>query len=213
MSSLEVSRLVLGELDTNCWLASDGEGGPLVVIDPAGEAEQVLTSLAGRAVAAVVLTHGHFDHLGAVGAVLAATGAPLLVHAADAASILSAEANGGAFFGFDAVAPAADRLLSDGDVIEAGALTLTVWDTPGHTPGSICLLAAPADGPAHLFSGDTLFAGSVGRTDFPGGDARAMRTSIARLASLEPATRVHPGHGPDTTIEREARVNFFWPRA
>lgn len=213
MSSLGFSRFVLGELETNCWLASDGEGGPLVVIDPAGEAEHLLAALAGHAVGAVVLTHGHFDHLGAVGAVLAASGAPLLVHAADAASIVSAEANGGAFFGFDAVAPAPNRLLADGDAIEAGALTLAVWHTPGHTPGSICLLAQPTDGPPHLFSGDTLFAGSVGRTDFEGGDARAMRTSIARLASLAPSTLVHPGHGPDTTIEREARVNFFWPRA
>jgi len=213
MSAIDVTRLVLGELETNCWIASDGAGGPLLVIDPAGEAEHLLAEIAGRGVAAVVLTHGHFDHLGAVSAVLASTGAPLLVHEADAASITSAQANGGAFFGFDAVAPAPDRVLADGDTVEAGALTLTVRHTPGHTPGSICLLATPASGPAHLFSGDTLFAGSVGRTDFPGGDPRAMRTSIARLASLDPATLVHPGHGPDTTIGRESRTNFFWPKA
>lgn len=213
MSSLEFSLLVLGELETNCWLVSDGEGGPLVVIDPAGDADVLLESLAGRQVGAIVLTHGHFDHLGAVSALLAATGAPLLVHAADADSITSAEANGGATFGFDAVAPEPDRRLADGDAIEAGALTLTVLHTPGHTPGSICLLATPSTGAPHLFSGDTLFAGSVGRTDFPGGDPRAMRTSIARLATLDPSTLVHPGHGPDTGIERESRVNFFWPRA
>ena len=212
MSGIEIRRLVLGDLDTNCWIAADGEGGPLVVIDPAGEPDAVLSAIAGRVVAAVVLTHGHFDHLGAVTAVTEATGAPVLVHGADAGMIASADANGAAAFGFDAVSPLADRLLAEGDVVEAGSLALRVLHTPGHTSGSICLLTATPDSP-HLFSGDTLFAGSVGRTDLPGGDPRAMRASIARLATLEPATTVHPGHGPETTIERESHVNFFWPRS
>ena len=158
-----------------------------------------------------MLTHGHFDHLGAATALLEATGAPLLVHSWDAAAVTSSAANGGMVFGFDSVAPPADRVLEDGDVVEAGALRLEVMHTPGHTPGSICLFADVPGGP-HLFSGDTLFAGSVGRTDFPGGDARAMRASIGRLALLPPATLVHPGHGPDTMISREARTNPFWPR-
>jgi glyoxylase-like metal-dependent hydrolase (beta-lactamase superfamily II) len=213
VSGVRVTRLVLGALDTNCWLVSDDEGGPTLVIDPGTDEHRVLAGIGDAKVAAVVLTHGHFDHLGAVGAVLAATGAPLLVHAADAASITDASANGGAQFGFAAVAPAADRLLADGDRIEAGALTVTVWATPGHTPGSICLLVSAADGPEHLFSGDTLFAGSVGRTDFAGGDARAMRASIEVLSSLPETTLVHPGHGPDTTIGHESRTNYFWPRA
>jgi glyoxylase-like metal-dependent hydrolase (beta-lactamase superfamily II) len=210
---MRVTRLVLGALDTNCWLVSDDEGGPTVVIDPASDDRRVLAAIGEAKVAAVVLTHGHFDHLGAVGAVLTATGAPLLVHTADAASITDAAANGGAQFGFDAVAPAADRLLADGDRLDAGAITLAVWATPGHTPGSICLLASPTQGPEHLFSGDTLFAGSVGRTDFAGGSARAMRASIEVLSSLPETTVVHPGHGPDTTIGHESRTNYFWPRA
>jgi len=213
VSGLHITRLVLGALDTNCWIVSDDDGGPLLVIDPASDEHRVLDAIGDAKVAAVVLTHGHFDHLGAVGAVLAATGAPLLVHAADAASITDATANGGAQFGFSAVAPAADRTLADGDRIDAGAAALTVWATPGHTPGSICLLASPSDGPEHLFSGDTLFAGSVGRTDFPGGDPRAMRASIEVLSSLSETTVVHPGHGPDTTIGHESRTNYFWPRA
>lgn len=213
MSGVEITRLVLGALDTNCWIVSDSSGGPLVVIDPAADAERVLAAIAGRPVAAVVLTHGHFDHLGAVGAVIDATGAPLLVHADDADWITSSVANGGAGFGFDAVAPAADRLLADGDIIEAGGLTFSVWATPGHTPGSISLLLAASDGSEHLFSGDTLFAGSVGRTDFPGGDSRELRGSIALLASLPASTVVHPGHGPDTSIGHESRTNYFWPRS
>jgi hydroxyacylglutathione hydrolase len=213
MAGTMVEGMTLGELETNCWIASDGAGGPLVVVDPAGEADVLIAALRGRAVAAVVLTHGHFDHLGAAAAVLAVTGAPLLVHSADAAAVTSAAANGGMVFGFDAVAPAPDRELEDGDVVAAGTLRLEVLHTPGHTPGSICLYDERGEGGPHLFSGDTLFAGSVGRTDFPGGDARAMRASIGRLAALPPDTLVHPGHGPDTTIAREARTNFFWPRA
>jgi hydroxyacylglutathione hydrolase len=210
---VRVTGLALGPLDTNCWIVSDGASGPLVVIDPAADAQRVLDAIGKRPVAAVVLTHGHFDHLGAVGAVIDATGAPLLVHADDAGVITSAKANGGAQFGFDAVSPKADRSLADGDRIEAGGLTLSVWATPGHTPGSISLLAAASEGPEHLFSGDTLFAGNVGRTDFAGGDARMMRSSIALLASLPSTTVVHPGHGPDTTIGHESRTNYFWPRA
>ena len=200
--------MTLGPLETNCWLVDDGCGGPVVVIDPADEADVVITELAGASVAAVVLTHGHFDHIAGVRGVVAATGAPLLVHGADAEAMTTPAGSGGAMFGFEVSAPAADRALADGDVIEAGDMRLTVMHTPGHTPGSICLA-----GDDHLFSGDTLFAGSIGRTDFPGGDMAAMRRSIGSLASLPDETRVHPGHGPESTIGRERRVNPFFPRA
>lgn len=208
----KVERLVLGELDTNCWLVSDGEGGPLAVIDPAGEPQVLFQAIGDRLVGVVVLTHGHFDHIGAAAAILESSAAPLAAHEADAGSVTDPVANGGALFGFDAVAPDPDRKLKDGDTVSVGLLDLKVIHTPGHTPGSICLLI-DADERPQLLSGDTLFAGSVGRTDLPGGDARALRASIARLASLPMETDVHPGHGPDTTIERESRVNFFWPRA
>jgi glyoxylase-like metal-dependent hydrolase (beta-lactamase superfamily II) len=213
---VQVEGLVLGALETNCWLVEDGKGGPLVVIDPAGDADALLASIGARPVAAVVLTHGHFDHLGAASALIDVTGAPLAVHRLDAAAITDPWANGGLGFGFDYRAPEADRLLEDGDVVEAGDLRLKVLHTPGHTPGSICLFAPAApdgsDAP-HLCSGDTLFARSVGRTDFPGGDARALSRSIAtKLAPLPAETKIHTGHGPDTTIGHEARVNPFWPR-
>jgi len=205
---VNVRRLTLGPLDTNCWLVDDGAGGPVVVIDPADEPRAILDAVGSQQVAGVVLTHGHFDHLAAVREVVSATAAPLLVHEADAGAITSAHGTGGALFGFDVSAPAADRVLREGDRVEAGTLSLEVLHTPGHTPGCICLYA---DG--HLFSGDTLFSGSIGRTDFPGGDMVAMRRSIARLAGLPDGTRVHPGHGPETSIARERRVNPFFPRA
>lgn len=205
---MSTQRLTLGPLDTNCWLVDDGAGGPVLVVDPAAEAARILEALGSRLVAAVALTHGHFDHLGAVREVIDSTGAPLVVHADDAASITTSTGNGGALFGFPETAPGADRTVRDGDVITVGDLGFKVIHTPGHTPGSMCLF-----GGGTLLSGDTLFAGSVGRTDFPGGDMAAMRRSIARLASLPDDTRVCPGHGPETTIGRERRVNPFFPRA
>jgi glyoxylase-like metal-dependent hydrolase (beta-lactamase superfamily II) len=211
-----VESIRLGALETNCWIAGDGSG-PVVVIDPGGYSDRLLRQLGERPVAAVVLTHAHFDHLGAVDAVTDAAGAPLLIHTDDADRLTSAaaEGTGGAIFGFNDTARPADRLLEDGDVIEAGSLRLRVLHTPGHTRGGISLFAEdPAGGVSHLFSGDTVFAGSVGRTDFPGGDARALSRSIAdKIAPLPPETVIHPGHGPDTTVGREARINPFWPRA
>jgi hydroxyacylglutathione hydrolase len=213
-----VRRLVLGELQTNCWIVADDASGPAVVIDPAGhapDAERIVSATEGRAISVVVLTHAHFDHLGAASALLAATGARLAVSRIDAPRILSAEAGGtgGMLFGFTDVAPEADVLLDEASRIEAGSLSLEVWSTPGHTAGSISLVARDPAGPAQLFSGDTLFAGSVGRTDFPAGDPHALARSIARLAGLPDSIVVHPGHGPDTTIGRERRANPFFPRA
>ena len=209
-----VERLILGDLETNCWLVSDGAGGPLVVIDPAGDgedAERLIEAINERDLAVIVLTHGHFDHLGSVEPLVEVTGAPIAIHELDAHRITDAApaGTGGALFGYDHVSPPADRILHQGDRIDAGLLALEVLHTPGHTQGSISLLGA-----GHLFSGDTLFAGSVGRTDFPGGDARALSRSIAeRIAPLPDDTIVHPGHGPDTTVGRERRVNPFFPRA
>jgi len=211
---MQVTRLILGALETNCWIVGDDSDRPRAVIDPGDEAPRVIEALGDATVAYVVLTHSHFDHIGAVGDLLAATGAQLAAHVDDAGSLASAETTGGAAFGFNHTAPAPDILVADGDTLEIGGVTLTVLHTPGHTPGGICVLATDDSGTAHLFSGDTLFSGSVGRTDFPGGDSRALSRSIAqKLTPLDASTVVHPGHGPDTTIAREARLNAFWPRA
>lgn len=206
---MQIEKLVLGPLQTNCWLVSDDGDGPVLVIDPGGDVDQLLRAVGDRDVASVVLTHGHFDHLGAVTEFLQVADVPLSIHAADAPSITDPAGTGGALFGFTQTAPPADVELADGDLVSAGSLELEVLHTPGHTPGSICLRAEQ-----HLFSGDTLFQLGVGRTDFPGGDGRVLKDSIAsKLAPLGDETLVHPGHGPDTTVGHERRLNPFFPRS
>ena len=209
-----MTRLKLGPLETNCWIVSDDHGGPALVVDPAADAPAILEALGRREVEAIVLTHRHFDHIGAVRELIEATHAPLLAHSMDAEALSTSSGTGGALFGFDQTTPRPDRLLEDGDVIEVGRATITVLHTPGHTPGGICLFAQDDSGePARLFAGDTVFAGSVGRTDLEGGDARALASSVARkIAPLPESTVVHPGHGPDTTVGRERRLNPFFPR-
>lgn len=213
---MNIIRIAVGPLEANCWLVDDGLGGPVVVIDPGADAHLVLEALGGRSVGAIMLTHAHFDHVGAVDQVRAATGAPVAIHAADAVNALDEVATGASLFGMAGkVSETPEEVLEDGCVRHFGELRVEVLHTPGHSPGGVCLLvAAQPGGVSHLFSGDTLFAGSVGRTDFPGGDARQLSHAIAsKLAVLDPQTVVHPGHGPDTTIGREARINPFWPRA
>jgi glyoxylase-like metal-dependent hydrolase (beta-lactamase superfamily II) len=210
-----VRKLVVGVLETNCWVITDDLGGPAIVLDPAGDASAVLEAVGERDIAAIVLTHNHFDHIGAVRELMERSGAPLFAHAVDADGLSDPVATCGAMFGFDDTTPEPDRLLYDEDVIEAGTLQLVVLHTPGHTAGSISLYGKESTGaPPRLFSGDTVFAGSVGRTDFPGGDSRALATSIAsKIAVLPAETIVHPGHGPDTTVGREQRLNPFFSRA
>lgn len=206
---MHVTRLVLGPLSTNCWIVSAGPEDPAIVIDPADELERIVDALGDRPVSAVVLTHCHFDHLAAARGLVERTGAPLLAHRLDAPFVSDPVGTGAALFAMDGSAPPPDRELEDGDVVVGEGFELEVVHTPGHTPGSISLLSE-----GRLFSGDLVFAGSVGRTDFPRGDARELKRSIVdRVAPLPDDTDVHPGHGPDTTVGRERAVNPFFPRA
>ena len=206
---MTIRTLCLGELDTNCYVAWDANG-MAVVIDPADEAEKILSLIEQEnlTVGAVVLTHAHFDHMLAAEKVLADTGAPLYVGAGDEAALADPIRNLSSVFQMcPPLCMSADHTLREGDQIRVGELSLSVMETPGHTPGCLCLL-----GNGVLFSGDTLFHDSIGRVDFPGGDIPAMVNSLQRLMKLPAETKVYSGHGPMTTIGREVECNPYLQR-
>jgi hydroxyacylglutathione hydrolase len=208
---MKIDRLVLGDFETNCYVVRRDESArACVIIDPGLDPEELLDFLSRHELqpAAVLLTHGHIDHIAGVTALRQHyPQSKLYVHQLDAPMLTNAQANlsllaGGAF-----TAPAADVLLQDGDIVEEAGIQLKVLHTPGHTPGGICLYAEAED---VIFVGDTLFADSVGRTDFPGGSMDQLLLSIQRrLLVLPDTTAVYPGHGMRTTLGREKRANPF----
>jgi glyoxylase-like metal-dependent hydrolase (beta-lactamase superfamily II) len=212
MNGMILRTFPVGLLQCNCTVIGDPATKQAIVVDPGDDVERVLAVLAehGLACRAILNTHTHIDHVGANQALKDATGARLMLHELDLPLYdklaVQSEWMGG-------MLPAPVRALVDehihqGDRVSAGGLTAEVLHTPGHTPGSLCFHLAGAE--PLLFSGDTLFAGSIGRTDLWGGDYDQELDSIhKRLLSLDDATRVIPGHGPETTIGRERRQNPF----
>ncbi len=202
-----IEKLAVGPILTNCYVVGDERTRKGAVIDPGGDAEEILAEVEaqGLEVVYVIDTHAHFDHILANGAVLAATGAKLVLHAAEAP--LLAQGGAAAIFGIpNPASPAADVYVQEGDTLQLGDITLQVLHTPGHTPGHIALY----DSQAHvLFSGDLLFYQGIGRTDLPGGDYDAIVRSLARVLTLPEETLVYPGHGPETTIADEKTGNPF----
>jgi len=204
---MRIGTLVVGPLQVNCFIVSAEGSDRALVIDPGAEGERILESLeaAGLSLAMIVNTHGHFDHVGANRLLVERTGAELIIHERGVPVLRRAEEHA-AGYGLPAVSsPEPTRTLAGGEILELDGLQLSVIHTPGHSPGGICLL-----GEDHLFSGDALFAGSIGRTDLPGGDFDTLVSGIRRhLLVLPDETVVHPGHGPDTTIGREKAMNPF----
>lgn len=200
----------VGDLATNCYLLDDGQGS-VVVVDPGADAAAIERALDGRPVSLVLVTHGHFDHVGALDALAARSAQGWVMSERDYEGLADGLAHGARDFGRDVrVGSRPSRTVADGDVIEVGDLRLRVIATPGHTPGGVVYVD---DAHGLAFTGDTLFAGSAGRTDFAGGDARALLVSLAALAQLPPQTAVLPGHGPASTIADELRSNPFMRRA
>lgn len=204
---MNVKCLVLGMIGVNCYVVSDGDTKQCVVIDPGGEPETVIGWIrqAGLAPVAVLNTHGHSDHIGANDAVRDAFKVPLYMHAADVPMLSDPRLNLSMYIGTPVTSREPEHLVREGDAIEFGRSRLTVLETPGHSPGGVSYL-----GDGAVFSGDALFAGSIGRTDFPGSDTRALLESIARkLLTLPDSTLVWSGHGPVTSVGREKMSNPF----
>ncbi|MCK4547884.1 MAG: MBL fold metallo-hydrolase [Candidatus Eisenbacteria sp.] len=202
-----LDTLEVGPVITNCYLIGCPETKEGMVIDPGGDPDGILSMIeaSGLRVVQILNTHGHADHMAANAAVQKALGCRILVHEADAAMITSRESSLLDWIPGGEPSPQADRLLSDGDTVELGTLTFRVLHLPGHTPGGIGLLDEEV-----LFSGDTLFALSIGRTDLPGASEEIMFDTLARrIATLDDNLKVYPGHGPATTIGREKRENPF----
>lgn len=204
---LVVHQMSVGPLQVNCFIVACSKTRQAVVIDPGDEGERILRAAeqAELTICKVVNTHGHFDHIGANLQIVEKTGAQLLIHADDLPLLQNAR-NHAEVYGLSVTAsPEPDRLLDQGDTLQVGELSLRVFHVPGHSPGGICLLTE-----GHLFVGDVLFSGSIGRTDLPGGDFDALVEGVReRLFALPDETVVHPGHGPDTTIGRERQMNPF----
>jgi glyoxylase-like metal-dependent hydrolase (beta-lactamase superfamily II) len=204
---LIVKTLAVGPIMANCFIAGCEETLQAAVIDPGDEVDKILYSLAELklTVKVIINTHGHFDHIGANKLLQDATGAPIMIHPLDA-PMLNQISSSAAAWGLSAEnSRPSDRDLQDGDEITFGNITLTVLHTPGHTPGSISLYS---DG--HVFVGDALFSGSIGRTDFPGGIFETLKDSIQnKLFKLGDDVTVYPGHGPSTMIGQERRHNPF----
>lgn len=196
---MEIRRIYIPSVYTNCYVLADETTGRAAVIDPGDDITSQLRKLLdqeGWTLEAVYLTHGHFDHVGGVAALRGAfPTVPVYLHSADMGSS-------------DPLLPTAGlgelTAWQEGDVLSLGELSVEVLHTPGHTPGSVTLRCGDV-----LFTGDTLFAGSCGRTDFPGGDGLAMLASLKRLAQLEGDYAVYPGHNNATTLDKERQYNPY----
>ena len=201
---LQIHTLPLGAYQTNTYIVHDSESKSCAVIDPGYEAQTILKKVAqlGLTVDAILLTHGHFDHVGAVLEIQKATSCAIWMNQGDYSP--ARHPLRGMMYPLADTTAAEINLCEEGEVIHAGGLTFTTLETPGHTWGSVCYLCGDA-----LFSGDTLFAGSCGRTDLPGGDWATITESLHRLQEIEADLRIFPGHGESSTLGYEKMANPY----
>ena len=204
-----IKCFTVGSYETNCYIVTDEKSLECAVIDPGADGSMILDYLEDNHLKCrfVLLTHGHFDHTGAVEDVVAETGAQIFMNRRDDGVTI-----GGDYYRYRA--PEGTQFYEEGDVLRVGGLSFAVIETPGHTPGSVTLLCVQ-DGAEEraLFTGDTLFRASCGRTDFPGSSGQDMLRSLRRLAELPGDYEVYPGHMDSTTLDRERRFNMFMAQA
>lgn len=203
---VDVRFLVMGPLENNVYIISDSEG--TFVVDPSQDADKILAALDETKLDAIVITHAHWDHMGAAAQLREATGAPVIASVADAPLIEHPVDTGTSRIADPCTV---DRTVSNGDIVRVGNMEWKVIETPGHSKGSMCLFCIPQfgnhpGGLPVLVSGDTLFAGTTGRTDFEGGSISDMAASMKKLAALPDDTAVLPGHNSLTTIGGERRT-------
>lgn len=207
MGDLVLESLVVGPLQANCYILGNGESGEAVVIDPGDDGEAILALIQRMSwkVAAILNTHAHFDHTGGNAFLVRETGAPLMVPGVEASDLPHAHLAANLYGLETQPSPSADRLLYEGDEIPVGEEKIRVLSTPGHTAGGVTFLTSIG-----VFTGDALFAGSIGRSDLPGGNHDTLIASIMeKILTLPDETMVYPGHGPATTVGRERAANPF----
>ena len=212
--NISIDVLPLGELAANCYLVARNGSSKAVCIDPGAEGEKLLSFLKDKefSLEMILLTHAHVDHIGAVAALKKCfPEVPLVLHREENLALKDPERNLSCFFSEIISLEGADKLLEDGETFEAAGLNWTVLWTPGHTSGGACYLATdPVTSEQALFTGDTLFKESIGRTDFPGGNYDALLKSLKeKLFTLPPDLKVYPGHGEDSSVGYEKEFNPY----
>jgi len=213
MKEIEIARLVVGPLQGNCYIVACPASRSAAIIDPGGDEEKISRRLESMGVTplCIINTHAHPDHTAANASLKDRYGVPIWIHE-DEAVLLTQSGMMGKLIGlFFPSSPPPDRLLRDGEELRIGSLRLTVLHTPGHSPGGICLFSPRRGEEAPvLFSGDTIFEDSIGRTDLPGGSYDTLMRSLnEKILCLPDDTRILPGHGPETTLGREKQYNPF----
>ena len=202
-----LESLAVGPFQANCYIVGDSESHLALVIDPGAEIEKIWDEVSRHSlqVKSIVLTHAHGDHIGAVSELLERTGAELVLHQDDYPLLIDPGKNGSANYGYPISINGPTRFVKEGEIVECGQIKLKVIHSPGHTPGGICLL-----GDKLLFTGDTLFYGSIGRTDFSYSSLQQLLQSIGdKLLLLEDDIKIYPGHGPASTLGWEKEYNPF----
>ena len=200
---MKVKMLTVGELGTNCYLVTD-QKGTTVAIDPADEFETIIAALEGETLSAILLTHGHFDHTGAVNKLKERYNCQVIISNYDEEMLSDNHKNAAFLIGSNPAPISADKTITDGDVLTFGDLKFEVIATPGHTKGSVTYKIEDV-----LFTGDTLFRGTVGRSDLYGGNSKTLMESLTKLSTLSDDFKVLSGHDQKTTLGYEKQTNYY----